>query len=367
MKLVQELHRQAMEAAELADLARLRGDLVEHRAKILEAFNLEKQAAAHVAGSNLEPTRSVLHRSAASLALECRAHREAERLIAVGLGGSPPADVLEELRSLLQDVHFYQHLADDDIKLEQGEFEYQMIGAKVGPGIAPFTDFWRGFDVLDKIVYRTAERQAKKPFRMQGRRSADLQSSVELFVKVPRAASFAIGFRVGRRGLFEEMDPGADVVSEMMECFDHFARNEVESLRARIPDKDYFDNFVGLARKLAPDGKNVGTVGLSGRSGKDRREVLLKPQSGAVFAGEGDDLKTEVERITVVGSLLFANAENTKHGLIEVVPDSGPKKRFKVAPAIMSDVVRPYFEARVEVRGHKKGGHFFLDDIKAAE
>jgi hypothetical protein len=43
----------------------------------------------------------VLHRSAASLAVECFQLREAERLIGRALAGNPPPDIADELRDLL--------------------------------------------------------------------------------------------------------------------------------------------------------------------------------------------------------------------------------------------------------------------------
>ncbi len=51
--------------------------------------------------SGLEPTRSVLYRSAASLAWNCQDYSEAERLARTGLAGDPPADIAEELGELL--------------------------------------------------------------------------------------------------------------------------------------------------------------------------------------------------------------------------------------------------------------------------
>ncbi|HEX5271222.1 MAG TPA: hypothetical protein VFW33_12065, partial [Gemmataceae bacterium] len=63
-------------------------------------------AALAASDPSLEPTRSVLHRSAASLALECGEYREAERLIATALAGSPPETIAEELRDLLHRVYF---------------------------------------------------------------------------------------------------------------------------------------------------------------------------------------------------------------------------------------------------------------------
>ena len=50
---------------------------------------------------DLEPTRSVLHRSAATLAVECSELREAEKLIGRALAGNPPDDIANELRDLL--------------------------------------------------------------------------------------------------------------------------------------------------------------------------------------------------------------------------------------------------------------------------
>ena len=60
--------------------------------------------------SSPEPTRSILFRSAASLAVDCNELREAERLIGIGLSGNPPPDIAEELRDLFEKVNFQRHL-----------------------------------------------------------------------------------------------------------------------------------------------------------------------------------------------------------------------------------------------------------------
>src|ERR1041385_4368016 len=106
MNQVTKDHRHAMELADEGDIAKRNGET--ERAKILygEALEYERRAAEAVSMKlDLEPTRSVLHRSAASLALECGELREAERLIAVALSGNPPEEIAEELRDLLQLVY----------------------------------------------------------------------------------------------------------------------------------------------------------------------------------------------------------------------------------------------------------------------
>ena len=108
---VTQLHHEAMELADAADAA-LRQGLVE-RATALnrQAFEKEREAANSLADRpDLEPTRSILHRSAASLALLCNEIREAERLITFALSEDPPAEIAEELRDLLKNVYFHRHL-----------------------------------------------------------------------------------------------------------------------------------------------------------------------------------------------------------------------------------------------------------------
>jgi hypothetical protein len=91
-----------MELAEQAFSARRRDDATTARAFAYRAYLLEKQAAEQ---SQTEPSRSVLHRSAATLALDCGEYREAERLVAAALAGSPPAAIANELREVLATLY----------------------------------------------------------------------------------------------------------------------------------------------------------------------------------------------------------------------------------------------------------------------
>lgn len=106
MNVTTELHRQAMELADHADAAGRTGDHVAAQSLFRRAFHLEREAAETVmAHLEAEPTRSVLLRSAASLAMAVHEYREAERLIAAALAGNPPDEVCEELRDLLDKIY----------------------------------------------------------------------------------------------------------------------------------------------------------------------------------------------------------------------------------------------------------------------
>src|SRR5580704_9228292 len=96
-----------MRLVDEAESARQSGNVPVAREQLRKAFDDERQAADLVAGDlTQEPTRAVLHRSAASLALQCGALRAAERLIAAALSGDPPDEIAEELRDLLKQGYF---------------------------------------------------------------------------------------------------------------------------------------------------------------------------------------------------------------------------------------------------------------------
>jgi hypothetical protein len=106
---IKELHHRAMQLADQAAQVRRGGLEQEANACLREALDHERQAAELAAPDlALEPTRSVLHRSAATLACECGEYREAERLITTALSGTPPETIAEELRALLLQVYFEQ-------------------------------------------------------------------------------------------------------------------------------------------------------------------------------------------------------------------------------------------------------------------
>ena len=65
------------------------------------ALKLETEAADKVPKKKeSEPSRSILYRSAATIAYRCREYAEAKRLIAEGLSGWPPPEIEKELKDL---------------------------------------------------------------------------------------------------------------------------------------------------------------------------------------------------------------------------------------------------------------------------
>jgi hypothetical protein len=124
MSQIQTLHQQAMDLAEAAAVARLRSAIEQAEQLTRQAFEQEAQAANLIADVlDAEPTRSVLHRSAASLAIECGELRTAERLIATALSGNPPSEIAEELKDLFIQINLSQYLKRQGIDINISELQ----------------------------------------------------------------------------------------------------------------------------------------------------------------------------------------------------------------------------------------------------
>lgn len=131
---VSSLHEQAMILANEACLAQIAD--TPHIHLFGKAFEHERQAALLLADRiEVEPTRSILFKSAAALALDCENYREAERMVAYGLSGMPPAELAEELRDLYDDINFRRHLKTKGIQLGDDELQLTLHGNCVGHGL----------------------------------------------------------------------------------------------------------------------------------------------------------------------------------------------------------------------------------------
>jgi hypothetical protein len=96
-----DLHNRAMQLFESALLARRDSDETRMTSLLSEALKMESLAADSIAANtSLEPTRSILHRSAASIASQIGDFATAKRYAETGLQGNSPDEIKEELASV---------------------------------------------------------------------------------------------------------------------------------------------------------------------------------------------------------------------------------------------------------------------------
>ncbi|MCB2215118.1 MAG: hypothetical protein KQH59_03570 [Desulfobulbaceae bacterium] len=378
MKTVQELHNKSMDNAEKALLHRMNGNEKEANKLFQKALFYEKQAIILLEKERIvEPTFSILHRSAATLALDCNAIREAEQLVTKALSFEPPYEIAEELRDLLEQIYFKRHLELRGVSLEDDELQMSLAGRGVGYGIVESKEFLTRIEGASKIVYRIAERRQKKPYRDSGGLKKGFKQNYEVFLSVPRAASFAVTLKIGKPKDQQDL-PGftgtKEIIDEFLFLMNALEESRVEDIRNKIQDEAYFTNFINLSKKIAPDGENISMVGFTSKRGrevkpttmtKSRKEIVRIATTTEISSTHIAEALTPVE---VKGYLRFADATSEKKGLIKVVNEETQESfDIKVPEGMMEDIVKPMWNSFVIVNGLQTGRYIILGDIIEAK
>lgn len=366
MNEITTLHREAMNLAEMAAVAKIQGDPEQAVELSRRAFEYERDAAHLVKDISAEPTRSILYRSAASLALDYGDLREAERLIATALVGNPPEGIAEELRDLLEQVYFQRHLELRGWQLEVDEVQLSIAGNAVGFGIASSDEFVDRIQDFEKLIYRTAERKSGAKYREGGNPKKAVRKDFGVYMSVPRAASLAVSLRVGLTSQLSLDYPG--ILDELLNCLDLFNEANEEDLRQRIPEEAYYRNFMGLARKLAPDGDDVNLVGFTAiKNGEERKVALTRSRSEvSTLIPASTTEPTVAELVTVTGFLKYADSRRGKTDLIKL-EDQSTTYDIIVPEGMMSDIVKPLWDDEVKVIGTRTGQQIYLEGIEPAK
>lgn len=378
MNRIRELHERAMELAEVAVVEKRKGNLARADQLFEEALENEVQAARLVPEDiSSEPTRSILYRSAASLALDCNELREAEQLIAAALAGNPPETIAEELRDLFEQVNFQRHLDLRGVSLAAGEVQMSMAGRAISYGTAPSEEVVGRIEKAQKLVQRTIERIIGKPYREGGPASKEVRDYT-LFVSVPRAASFAVSLKVSypKQPALPALEDlvglpqPSEVIDEVLTCLELFNKSEESKLREKIPEPAYYRNFVGLAKNIAPDGEQVNLVGFTEIRDGVERKVNLTQSPDEIQLSLESLLEIEPdarrEKDTIIGRLLYADATSSDEQAIKLIDKNNKSHTVIVPEGMMSDVVKPLWEEIVQLTGLRIGKEIELIDIRRA-
>lgn len=367
MSAVDKFHDEAMEAAFFADQERRRGNKKRSEELFDQALNLELKALGEMS-EPVEPTYSILHRSAGWLALDCNQPRLAERLASKALAGEPDPRIAEELRDLLEQINFRRHLELRGITLGEGEIQLSLSGQNVGLGMVSQGEFFGRVENSSKIIQRIVERRNNKPFRERGRPDKHIAENYELFVSTPRAASFAVTLKLGRP-TGQLFLPGVittdDIMDEFMDLMEMASQARVSEILKRISDPAYFRNFIGLSRKIAPDGERIRQVGLTTvRNGSERFVDVSTPASEfPPIPAPEESQEFETEPVELRGVLRYADAMRDVNNKIKIIDKSGKTLDIEVPEGMMNDIVRPLWASQVRVNGIRTGSRIVLKDI----
>ena len=371
MSSVRDLHNRAMELADGGFRERAGGDTTRSLEFFAQALDAELEAIKELDEPN-GLLWSILHRSAGTLALDCRRFRQAEQIVATALAGEPHPEIAEELRDLLEQIYFQRHLELRDVALTNSELQFSLSGTEVGPGIAYWGAVYGRVQNSAQLIYRTAERKQKLPFREHGQPPAAIRGNHQMLVSAPRNGSFAVSLKFGSatQPSLPGMSNTADIVDEFMDLVELVNRVQVDAIKEIIPEPDYLRNFFGLAKKLAPDGKRVRQVGFtSSHNGKERSVEFTTPAAELSMPNIAAPPPDTAEPVEITGILRFADAtRGNNNNVIQIIEDASKSPtRVNVPSGMMNDIVRPMWDLQVVVQGIRIGNTITLEDIQPAE
>jgi len=372
MNNVTALHRRAMDFMDAATASRRTGDSSGAYQQLRSAVNLETEAANLLRFvPSAEPSRSILYRSAASLALQCEMYSEAENLIYRALAGDPSEELREDLQILLENTSFKRHLAVKGVALSNRDVQVVIEGKGIGYGVAPTSEVLPRVEGTNLLLYRTAERLGERAYREAGRPTDEIKDLAESFIGLPRAASYAFSLTIGRSRQMYFDDPSENLLNELLDCLEFVERGDENSLRRRIVEPAYYNNFIALAQNILPDGVLVKTVGFTVQRAEGTREVSLRKTAHSVREQFSPVLTPTTKRIArgmerpveVSGQLRLADSVH-ENNRIQVVPEHGRAVTIYVPEGMMTDIVKPLWDTWVTVDGLKMGRSITLMSIR---
>lgn len=368
MSSVRDYHNIAMEFADLGIRNRARGHPERALAYFEQALDFELAAIAELDQSD-GLGWSILHRSAGTLALDCRDFRQAEQITTRALAGEPHPDIAEELRDLLEQIYFQRHLDLKGVTLQDDELQLSLSGQEVGHGLVRYNEIYGRVENTSKLLYRTAERKFGRDFREGGQPVKDIRENYQTLVSVPRPGSFAVTLKFGNP--IQSTLPGmfnTAVMDEFMDLINLVNRSRIDQIQDFISDPAYLRNFFGLAKKLAPDGERVRQVGFTAiRGGAERSVELTTPAAELTGLPMPAPPNSPNEPTTIRGVLRYADATRGAGNQIRIIDEANKMHRVQVPPGMMNDIVRPMWDSLVTVTGWQVGNVIELHDIQQDE
>ena len=354
--MIRNHHNEAMDIAFLAHRARRSGDTERAVELFQHALELEMEAISQIS----EPGGigwAVLHRSAGWLALGSKRPDIAKGLAIRALAEGVDPGVGGELEQILQQAFFDQHLQNNNITVDDGEVSLKLVGRLVSAGFTLLSEFDSRATSFQTTIYRIAQRRMNLPYT--GGIPSEIRNSFRAFISTPQVGSFAVSLKIGyanQQMAFPGFLPFGDVLDEFMDLMDVVSRAAISEIEERIPDTAYQRNFLGLAKKLAPDGDRISGVGFTSLNDGCMRHVSVNVPARNLPTPRVEAPGPGGESFEVSGVLRYADAGTRQQGRnqIMIVNEGDPSFELVVPVGLMDDVVRPLWNAHVTARATRR-------------
>lgn len=365
MTTVRELHDKAMHLSQLALVARETGDKKRAIELAREALGYESQAAALVPDEKAsEPTRSILYRSAATLAYQSKELQLSQQLLAKGLAGHPPARVEQELKALYEQVSFELHLQRSGVTLDAEELQMAMKGNAVGYGNIIYNEFIKRVEAFFSLVDRTVQRKMGRTYQRSGRMSQMYRPFTRVLSALD-SGSFVVKLKLGQSDVQQHsfLFDSKEVISDIIIGMNLLNSGNEDGLRDLIPAEGYYQNFVALTREIVPDGEQIDFISISSSEGtlnltRQRKEIQL--------VRTDDNIRSTSDRMPIKVIGILDHATSRDGDTVGLTTDDGRQFDITIREGF-DDLVRSYFKKVVIVTGSTDGKIINPTDIQFSD
>ncbi len=251
----------------------------------------------------------------------------------------------------------------------QGQITVSVDGGEVVKGGAPLDLIVDKVQTIQSIFFRTAEFLKNMPLRRHGPASKAIQEQCRpwLFQSVPGSYQFSVAIQgPSQTELFEtnQIEPKL-VASTFMAILESTVKEPETKLQELVPDKEYRNVFLKLARNLAPNGESFSHLEL--RSNQTQAPVVLTRESRKELSGiiKNELHTTNFEEGSSVENFRgVLRAVHLEKDWIEVYVGEEVRRISGVGETV-DDVIGPMVNHRVIVQVEKqRGGTFKFRDIE---
>ena len=206
------------------------------------------------------------------------------------------------------------------------------------------------------LTVRTVERLSGKNFRKSGPIAPEHKKIIDnAYITSFHAASMAFRLKFGnpREPKLPGFSSYSTIIDDITANITLINDDKIDTLKERIKETAYFDNFLAITKELAPDGNIVNLFGITSiKQGQERKTPLTVKREkisevirvNQLESGISENKLTKGSNQTVTGILKVANATTNT---VQINSD-GLKINMKV-PDGLSDIVRKYWDEKVIV------------------
>lgn len=268
-----------------------------------------------------------------------------------------PEFAISQLQTILQTTWNEQIFRQSGIEFVKGEILVSVSGGQIVTGAAPLELVHRKVNEVRNMFYRTIELLLNRPFRKRDLPSADIQEQFRPWLLQAPPGSYQFAVRVqkpSQMSLFPDASPQVEEITQkFLQIIEASAQETHEDLEIIVPDPEYRQGFLRLARNLAPTGKVYDRLEIKSATELEARPIVFVPDSrreiNKTLQGERktpeDSTELRFERLAGVLRGLHLDKD-----WIELSPDDSSQSiRIFQTGDVIDDVVGPMVNHRVVV------------------